>query len=183
METSICIGDISCWIKKSKRARVLRLNVYSSGKVVVTEPFNYDRTTVEKFVLEKEDWIKSKLEIVKNKINSSKMLIDGDYYKDKQKAMELVKNKIFFYNQFYLFPLNKFTVKNQSQRWGSCSSKKNININYRVLYLPEELCDYIIVHELCHLKELNHSHRFWNLVGMQCPNYKKLRAKLKEYKF
>ena len=66
--------------------------------------------------------------------------------------------------------------------WGSCSSKKNLNFSYRLYFLPEYLSDYIIIHELCHLKEMNHSKRFWDLVALVCPSYKDYRRELKNIK-
>lgn len=71
-------------------------------------------------------------------------------------------------------------VKDVTSHWGSCSIQKNLNFNYRIAMLPIELCDYIIVHELCHLTEMNHSSRFWALVEQVIPNYKELRQTLKK---
>lgn len=79
------------------------------------------------------------------------------------------------------FSYKKITIRNQSSRWGSCSRKGNMNFNYRIALLPSEFADYIIVHELCHLAEFNHSKKFWDLVEMTVPNWQKLRNELKEY--
>ncbi len=73
----------------------------------------------------------------------------------------------------------RVTIRNQRRRWGSCSSKGNLNFNYRLIFLPSILCDYVIVHELCHLKELNHDPAFWNEVGKMLPNYRNLEAELR----
>jgi len=74
----------------------------------------------------------------------------------------------------------KVLVKNQKRRWGSCSSRGTINLNYRVLLLPQCLRDYVIIHELCHLREMNHSSRYWRLVESHCPDYRLLIAKLRK---
>jgi predicted metal-dependent hydrolase len=69
------------------------------------------------------------------------------------------------------FEYKRITIKSQSTRWGSCSSKHNLNFNWRLIMAPPAAIDYVIIHELCHLRELNHSARFWRLVAQYCPNY------------
>ncbi len=103
-------------------------------------------------------------------------------YSEKYKtaAQKLVKEKITYFNQFYNFKFNKFFIKKHKRRWGSCSSKKNLNFNYKIIFLPPALADYLIVHELCHLAELNHSKKFWELVAKTIKNYKYLNKKLKK---
>jgi len=96
----------------------------------------------------------------------------------------LVKDKIEVFNKIYgLIPLNRIAIRNTKSRWGSCSTKGNLNFNYRIVFLPPKLADYLIVHELCHLKEFNHSKRFWDLVARAVPDYKKLQKELKKIKF
>ncbi len=70
------------------------------------------------------------------------------------------------------FQYGRITIKGQSTRWGSCSSQRNLNFNWRLMLAPPAAVDYVILHELCHLKEMNHSRRFWSLVGHYCPDYK-----------
>ena len=101
------------------------------------------------------------------------------YKKHKELARIYIHNKLEYYNQFYDFSYNRVSIKNHKSRWGSCSAKRNLNFNYKILFLPEHVGDYIIVHELCHLKELNHSKRFWDLVGKAVPNYKDIRKQLR----
>jgi predicted metal-dependent hydrolase len=79
--------------------------------------------------------------------------------------------------------VNKVAVKDQKSKWGSCSSKKNINLNWRLIFLPKELIEYVIYHELMHLYEPNHSQRFWELVARHVPNYNKLDKQLNDYKW
>lgn len=67
----------------------------------------------------------------------------------------------------------RITIRQQKTLWGSCSSKKNLNFNLRLMLAPAEALDYVIIHELCHLKEMNHSKRFWRLVEKHCPDYRK----------
>ena len=75
----------------------------------------------------------------------------------------------------------RISMRNQKTRWGSCSSNGNLNFNNRLLFVPKELVDYVVVHELVHRKEMNHSNAFWNVVEKYMPDYKERRKKLREY--
>jgi predicted metal-dependent hydrolase len=93
----------------------------------------------------------------------------------------IAKAKVKQWNLYYNFSHRKISVKNQKTRWGSCSKKGNLNFNYKIVHLPENLVNYLVVHELCHLKEFNHSKNFWSLVGQTVPDYKKLRRELRSF--
>lgn len=103
-----------------------------------------------------------------------------DYMSHKIRAYELAVSRLEYFNTFYNFKYKNITIKNTVTRWGSCSRQGNLNFNYRITTLPSDLSDYIIVHELCHLGEFNHSKNFWSLVARTIPNYKLLRAELKK---
>lgn len=105
------------------------------------------------------------------------------YIQYKEKARNLAHTRIFHFNKTYNLFFNRIAIRNQKRVWGSCSGKGNLNFNYRIILLPSHLSDYIIVHELCHLKELNHSKEFWKLVSLTFPNYKEARKELKNYRF
>ncbi len=77
---------------------------------------------------------------------------------------------------------SRVRISRARRRWGSCSGKGSINLSWRLITLPDDLSDYVIVHELAHLRELNHSSRFWNLVGSILPEYKEIRARLRAYR-
>ncbi len=100
------------------------------------------------------------------------------YLTHKETARTLVHARIAHLNQYYQVPIRKVFIKNHRSRWGSCSSKGNLNFNYRVALLPQELVDYVVAHELCHLKEFNHSQKFWELVAQTVPAHKELRRQL-----
>ena len=106
----------------------------------------------------------------------------ADYLKYKELTRALVTQKISEYNAFYNCTFGKVTIRNQRSRWGSCSKKGNLNFNYRLALLPEELANYIIVHELCHLGQFNHSKNFWDLVSLTIPNHLELRKRLHQIK-
>src|SRR4051812_2511641 len=93
-----------------------------------------------------------------------KVKSNPSYLEHKPAALDLVNARLAYFNAFYNYKYNKVTIKNQFSRWGSCSRKGNLNFNYRIVLLPPELADYIVVHELCHLGEFNHGQKFWDLV-------------------
>ncbi len=97
----------------------------------------------------------------------------------KELARKLVIERLEHYNRIYGFTYHRIAIRNQSTRWGSCSKKGNLNFNYRIALLPLDVADYIIVHELCHLGEFNHSSRFWSLVSKTLPDYQLLRQRLR----
>ena len=93
------------------------------------------------------------------------------YLKHREAARTLVKERLEYFNSMYGFTIGKIAIRDQRSRWGSCSRKGNLNFNYRIALLPPHLADYIVVHELCHLKEFNHSKQFWDLVARTVPDY------------
>jgi predicted metal-dependent hydrolase len=103
-----------------------------------------------------------------------------NYKKYKEHSLYLIHQKIIHFNTHYNFKINKVFIKNQKTRWGSCSTKGNLNFNYKVALIPEHLTDYVVVHEICHLGQFNHSPKFWALVAQTIPDYKKRRRELKK---
>ena len=95
------------------------------------------------------------------------------------KAEELIKKKTAEYSITLGVKYNNIRIKDTKTRWGSCSSKCNLNFNYRIIMAPPEVMDYIIVHELCHLKHMNHGKKFWEEVALYMPEYKKHKDWLK----
>ena len=100
------------------------------------------------------------------------------YRAHKERARALVHERLIYWNQYYGFTYNRVAIRNQRSRWGSCSQKQNLNFNYKLVFLPIELIDYVIVHELCHLKHFNHSQAFWNTVGETLGDYRKRKKQL-----
>lgn len=175
-------GTVPYTLRVSARATRLRLAVYSSGTLVVTAPETMGESVIEKFIMQKAQWIIDKLEYFKKfsgvvRVSKSTR---KDYVLHKETARALANSRLEYFNMSYEFQYNRVSIKNQKTMWGSCSSNKNLNFNYKIALIPERLSDYIIVHELCHLEELNHSQRFWALVALTIPNYLELRAELRK---
>jgi len=172
--------EIIYQLKRSKRAKRARLSVHDDGSIIVTVPQGVGRSAVEKFLAEKREWILDKIRFFKNTNRKSvRTFSRKDYLANKERARVLAHERIKFFNQTYGFSFNKIFIKNQKTRWGSCSEKGNLNLNYKIMFLPERHRDYIIVHELCHLKQLNHSPEFWALVAKTFPDHRTLRRELR----
>ena len=173
--------NIGYTLKISGRSRSLRLAVYPGGELVVTAPRFLSIRAIEQFIIRKSKWVLEKIDklvsvpkIVKTK--NSRL----DFIRNKSTALKIARQKMEYFNQFYGLKWKKVMIKNQKTRWGSCSRQGNINFNYKIALLPERAVDYIIVHEMCHLAEMNHSRKFWNLVAKTVPDYREVRRGLRK---
>lgn len=124
--------------------------------------------------------IKSKRIVVRRKRVRSRVL-DTSWKTHTLAALELVNKIIDEVQLHHNFVFKDIKIRNQKTRWGSCSSKGNLNFNYKIVKLPYELAKYLVIHELCHLEYLDHSRNFWKLVETLEPNYKQLQKALKHY--
>lgn len=157
----------------------MKISIGCNG-VSVSAPKWVNENIIQEFLFKKANWIVDKIEYFKN--NGEGFLKKGDkeeYLKHKDMALRLVLRRLEYFNKIYGFEYNKVSIKNQKTRWGSCSNNRNLNFNYRIAIIPAHLADYIVVHELCHLKEFNHSKKFWDLVSREIPNYLIIRRELK----
>jgi len=182
-EIKIQDKDLKYNIKKSRRARYMRLTVYCNGNIVATVPSCFSPEILENFILERSRWIFKKLEYYRNHQELGESIFEKygaeEYKKFKKEALQLADRKLQGYRAIYGLHYKKISIRNQRSRWGSCSRNGNLCFNFRIVFLPEELIDYIIVHELCHLREFNHSPRFWRLVEKTIPNYKEMRREIR----
>ncbi len=184
MNRKIKLADrqISYNLKVSRRAKRLRLAVYCNGDLVVTQPRFLKLKIVEEFIRSKANWILKKIDdSARREINPLGSLTRRDYLNIREAARALVLERVEYFNNFYNFKYKRVTIRDQKTRWGSCSRQGSLNFNFRLFYLQAEVRDYVIVHELCHLKEFNHSARFWKLVAQTIPRFYVLRRELKSW--
>lgn len=194
MQKKIKINDreINYFIKSSPLAKSIRVIIHHNGKVVVTKPKKVSQEFALKFLISQANFLFQKLDdlfIINSQLlgtstaNSSNnnLLFTENYKKNKNKAKKIINERLDYFNNYYNFRYGKISIRNQTTRWGSCSRQGNLNFNYRLLFLPSKLRDYVVVHELCHLKELNHSLSFWRLVSETISDYKIRRKQLKSY--
>lgn len=95
----------------------------------------------------------------------------------------LVRERASHYARVYGVSHGRISIRKQRTRWGSCSVSGDLSFNYRLGFLPPHLMEYVVVHEICHIREQNHSPAFWALVASACPNPKALRKELEQYRF
>lgn len=166
---------------RKNRGRRMSISIKGGGRVVVSAPRYASHAIAEKFLHEKKDWLFASLE--KMKARPLKILEHksrAEYLKLKGQAREIIMHKVEELNKVYNFKYNRIAIRDQGTRWGSCSAKKNLNFNYKLIKLPDFAFEYVIAHELCHLKEFNHSKKFWDLVKLASPDFKKARKLLRE---
>ena len=152
-----------------------------NGKVIVRAPLRMSKVEIERFVASKTDWINKHLEASKQRQSISVQPFTAAEIQQLADAALLdIPQRVRKYVAIIGVTVGRITIRNQKTRWGSCSSKGNLNFNCLLMLCPEEIRDYVVVHELCHRKELNHSPRFWNEVARVMPDYAQHRKWLKE---
>lgn len=162
------------------RRKSIGIEIKSDLSVIVRTPYFLSDNAIKKVVFEKETWIDKKIEQIKNKSSLSLPTFTQKEIEElREQTKTLITPKAEYYAKILNVNFNKLSVKKQTSVWGSCSAKQNINFNLLLCLCPDQVIDYIVVHELCHLKELNHSKRFWNEVENLLPNYKSARLWLK----
>ena len=161
-------------LEKSTRAKHINISIKPAGKIRAAVPLGVSFKTAEIFVYSRIEWIRkhlSKTSKTRNKLKEVNM----------EYARIQLQQRIEQLSKQYNFKYNKLFIKNQKTRWGSCSQKNNINLNAKLLNLPKELIDYVILHELVHTKVKNHSNEFWKTLDTYINNSKKYDKELKKY--
>lgn len=192
MQKEITVGDskIPYTHRRSARARRMRLAVGRDGAVVLTTPVRTSDRFVEGFVLRHARWVVSALARIRSLPPLHPVARYGrrEYLLHREAARSFVLSRIAALAPSLGAPGASgvldvspahVAIRDQKTCWGSCSRKGNLNFNYKILFLPPHLQDYVIVHELAHLRELNHSPRFWALVAGVMPDWRAHRRELR----
>lgn len=158
--------------------RTISLEITRDGEVVVRAPRRMPDEMIARFVNDKSAWLEKHL--VKRVAQPKETrFTEEELSALATRAAQIIPPRVDFFAQRVGVTYNRITIRNQRTRWGSCSSKGNLNFNCLLALVPPEVLDYIVVHELCHRKELNHSARFWAEVSRVMPDYKQHEAWLK----
>ena len=175
---SVCIQVI-----RSAR-KSIGLEIKAGGEVFARIPARFSDWELKRFLEEHKGWIFDKLRLSRERKENRKAveaprmeeMTAAEIARMKERFLERVRH----YSGLMGITFGRITVRNQKTRWGSCSEKGNLNFNYLLYFLPEELLDYVVVHELAHRRHMNHSGEFWAEVEKYFPEYKECRKKLKK---
>ena len=174
----MALETISYQIIRSAR-KTISIQIVPPGQVVVRCPNRMKNEEIRTFVQSKADWIEKHLQ----KFSGSSALppfTPEQVKKLAAQALKVIPERVAYFAPKVGVTHGNITIRNQRTRWGSCSGKGNLNFNCLLMLAPPEVLDYVVVHELCHLKELNHSPRFWREVAKIIPDYNIRRKWLKE---
>lgn len=165
--------------------KTISIQVNSDFSVTVRTPRRVSKKEIDRILMEKESWILKHIDEMKKReaIREEKGIASLDktqIIELRDKALSYIPERVAYFAQLIGVDYGRITIRNQKTRWGSCSSKGNLNFNCLLMLAPIEVVDYVIVHELCHRKEMNHSKAFWGEVEKIIPDYKKSVKWLKE---
>jgi len=158
--------------------KTLAIQIAADGKVTVRVPMRCSRAKAESFIEEKKEWILRKQKELRLRAKEQEqkreqlpILSEEDYQNYRMLAEQVFRQRAAYFAGQMGVSYGRITIRDQKTRWGSCSSKGNLNFNWRLVLAPREVLDYVVVHELAHRKEMNHSARFWRLVEEELPDY------------
>ena len=165
------------------RRRTVAITIDSDANLVVRAPLRMSDRAIAGFVESKNDWIRKHQEKMRQrakKRDAVPAFTDAEREELVRKAKKIIPERVAHFAPIIGVTYGNITIRNQKTVWGSCSTRGNLNFNCLLAALPAEVTDYVVVHELCHRKEMNHSARFWAEVERIIPNHKAIRKWLKE---
>jgi len=166
--------------ERSRRAKRVIISVKPPKGVRVAIPNRVSYKSALEFVNLKKPWIQKHLVRIKQ-MESQRQAVSSSVIIDKADAKKKLTSRFHYLAEKHSFTYNKVTIRNQKTRWGSCSHKNNISLNMKLVLLPDELVDYVILHELVHTKIQNHSNRFWGELGKYVGNGKAMASGLRKH--
>ncbi len=173
------IGEVL--FEPSRRAKRLNVSVRPFNGIRVAVPRRTSFKTAKEFVISKLTWIQKSLDKMEQMENDHETLSKKAADIDEAEAKRKIVGRVNELAQLHGFTYNKVFVRNLKSRWGSCSHKNNISLNMKLVALPEEMLDYVIMHELVHTRIRNHSNGFWKELIRLVGNARALNLKLNRY--
>ena len=163
--------------------RTIGLEVKPDGQVIVRVPIRLPDSEICKFVHKHEEWIQKHQEIARQRLEERppvEKLTMQEIQELADQAVKVIPQRVAYYAPKIGVDYGRITIRNQKTRWGSCSANGNLNFNCLLMLTPSEVIDSVVVHEICHRKEMNHSDRFYAEVLRVFPDYWKWNRWLKE---
>jgi len=164
-------------IRSARKSVSIQIN--REAKIIVRAPLKMKKSDIDKLLVQKEAWIKAHIDMVRNNIETNECFTEEELKLCRRKAKEVLIPMLEAYSREMGLEFNSVAFRFQTSRWGSCSKQRNLNFNCLLALLPKEIQEYVVVHELAHLKEMNHSQKFWKIVEGVLPDYKLRRKYLK----
>ena len=166
------------WIRS--RRKTIAIQIDREGQVIVRTPYGITKRQVEEFLDEKKDWLLQTRQRVVNRKTEQIPISEEVRREGIERAKRIFPERTAYFAKRMGVDYGRITIREQKTRWGSCSSKGNLNFNWKLVLLDPELLDYVVVHELAHRREMNHSKNFWKIVEAELPDYRERRRRLKE---
>lgn len=170
-------------IIKSKR-KTISLQIKPDGSIELKVPVQMTDAQIQEFLHQKSGWIEKHLQAVQERqqqLSQVEPLNKEEIQELANQALEVIPKRVTYFAEIVGVTYGRITIRNQKSKWGSCSSKGNLNFNCLLMLAPTDVLDYVVVHELCHRKEMNHSSQFWTEVRKVLPDYEKQKLWLKEH--
>lgn len=161
----------------------ISIQIGRNGDVIVRAPYRVSDREIQKFIKQKQDWIRKHQEKIleqEKRLEGIPPLNSEEIHRIADQAMQVIPERVAYYAEKIGVTYGRITIRNQKTRWGSCSSKGNLNFNCLLMLTPPEVIDSVVVHELCHRKEMNHSKQFYEEVYRVYPEYDQWNRWLKE---
>lgn len=157
----------------------LAMQVKADGSVIVRAPLRITERRIETFAADHWEWVEKQKQRISRQRENARRITGEERQEGFQKAKEIIPRRTAYFAARMGVSYGRITIREQKTRWGSCSQKGNLNFNWKLVLMPPELLDYVVVHELAHRKEMNHSPSFWAVVEKELPDYRKRREELK----
>ncbi len=182
-EELVKIAGLSVLLVRSSR-KTLAVQIRADGTVIARAPLRMPKDRILYFLSEKASWIRmqqGRMQERENMRQQARIHLDAAQEKElRERAKSVLAQRTAYFARQVGVTYGRITVRDQKTRWGSCSQTGNLNFNFRLILAPPEVLDYVVVHELCHRRQMNHSAQFWQEVAQVLPDYRKRKAWLTE---
>ena len=182
-EELVKIAGLSVLLVRSSR-KTLAVQIRADGTVIARAPLRMPKDRILCFLSEKESWIRmqqGRMQEREKMRQQARIHLDAAQEQElRERAKSVLAQRTAYFARQIGVTYGRITVRDQKTRWGSCSQTGNLNFNFRLILAPLEVLDYVVVHELCHRRQMNHSAQFWQEVAQVLPDYRKRKAWLTE---